>query len=42
MGLTTLQDNIFEGNQIESVNEISSEEKTITIEMNDGISAGQK
>ena len=37
IGLATLQDNIFEEYQFVDVNEFSSESKTITIEMADGV-----
>jgi len=37
IGLSTLQDNIFEGYQFVDVNEFSSDVKTITVEIADGV-----
>jgi len=40
MGLATLQDNIFVENQFVDVNEFSSEVKTITVSIIDGVGSG--
>ena len=39
IGLATIQDGIFNENQFVDVNEISSEVKTITIDLSDGVGA---
>jgi len=40
MGLATLQDNIFDENQIVDVNEFTSKVKTITVDISDGVGSG--
>ena len=40
MWLATLQDNIFVENQFVDVNEFSSDTKTITVDMSDGVGVG--
>jgi len=40
LGLATLQDDIFVENQFVDVNEFSSEVKTITIGITDGVGSG--
>jgi len=43
IGLTTLQDyNVFEENESVATNEFSSQLKTITVDINDGIGSGDK
>ena len=40
IGLATIQDNIFDGNQSVVVNEFSSEVKTVTVKIVDGVGSG--
>ncbi len=42
MGLATLQDNIFDENQIVDVNESTSKVKTITVDISDGVGSGDR
>ncbi len=43
IGFTTLQDyNVFEENESVATNEFSSQLKTITVDINDGIGSGDK
>ena len=42
VGLTTLQDYAFYENESVAINEFSSQLKTITVEINDGIGSGDK
>jgi len=43
VGFTTLQDyNVFEENESVATNEFSSQLKTITVDINDGIGSGDK
>ncbi len=42
MGLATLQDNIFDENQIVDVNEFTSKVKTITVDISDGVGSGDR
>lgn len=42
IGLTAIQDNIYDGNQLVEINEFSSDVKTITVSINDGIGSGDK
>ena len=40
LGLATLQENIFVENQFVDVNELSSEVKTISVSITDGVGSG--
>jgi len=42
VGLTMTQDYIFDEDQIVDVNEFSSQTKTITVEITDGVGSGDK
>jgi len=42
VGLTTLQDYAFDENESVATNEFSSQFKTITVQMNDGVGSGDK
>jgi len=42
VGLATLQDYAFYENESVAINEFSSQLKTITVEINDGVGSGDK
>jgi len=42
VGFTTLQDYVFDENESVATNEFSSQLKTITVDINDGIGSGDK